>query len=103
MSIEGNDVDNDDECPYLDSQFGVTEDEKSTNAPFRPGCRADRARVRNLVRRRQHPGRVPSITWLERGEEIATIRRDASRVVLPLLMRQGEPKRRRRGGQQAHP
>ena len=43
MSIDGNDVDNDDECPYLDSRFSDTEGEKSTNAPFRPGCRADKA------------------------------------------------------------
>ena len=83
MSIEGNDdeAESDGDCPG--GTFSDTEDEKSTNAPFRPGCRADKARIRKLVRRRQQPDRVPSSTWLERKEETAPIREDSSRVVLP--------------------
>ena len=82
--IEGDD-DSDDcgECPYLDGQFSDTEDENSTNAPYVPGCRAEKVRVRNRIRRRQHPDRVPSSAWLEPDEEITHILEDASRVVFP--------------------
>ena len=94
--IEAVDDDDDDgECPYLHSQFSDTEDENPTNAPFVLGCRAEKVRVRNRVRRRQQFDRVPSSAWLEPEEETAPIREDASRVVLLLLMRQGKPKRRR--------
>ena len=51
IAVEGDD-DDDGECPYLDSQFSDTEDEISTNAPFVPGCRAEKVRVRNRVRHR---------------------------------------------------
>ena len=85
MSIEGNEIDGEDDsdgdCPG--GEFSETEDDKSTNAPFRPGCRADRVRTRNLVRRRQQPNRVPSGAWLEPEEETTPIHEDASRVVLP--------------------
>ena len=85
--------DSDVSCPGGD--FSDTEDENSTNARYVPGCRAEKVRVRNRVRRRQQPDRVPSSAWLEPEEDIDPIREDASRVVLPLLMRQGKPKRRR--------
>ena len=83
MSIEGNEVggDSDDDCPG--GQFSDTEDDMSTNASLPPGCRADKARIRNLVRRRQQPDRTPSSAWLEPEEETAPIREDASRVVFP--------------------
>ena len=81
MSIEGNDVggDSDDECPG--GQFSDTEDETSTNVPFRQGSGANKARIRNLVRRRQHPDRTLLSAGLEPEEEISPIREYASRVV----------------------
>ena len=43
--IEAVDDDDDDgDCPYLDDQFSDTEDENSTNAPFVPGCRAEKVK-----------------------------------------------------------
>ena len=90
--IEG-DEDSDGDCPG--GEFSDTEDETSTNARYVPGCRAEKVRVRNRVRRRQQSDRVPSNAWLQPEEEIPHIRDDSSRVVLPLLMRQGMPKRRR--------
>ena len=84
MSIEGNEVDGEDEsdgdCPG--GEVSETEHETSTNALCRPGCRADKVRIRNMARRRQQPHRVPSSAWLEPEEETAPIREDASRVVL---------------------
>ena len=83
QKIEAADDDDDDgDCPYLDGQFSDTEDENSTNAPCVPGCRAEKVRIRNRVRRRQQPDRVPSSAWLEPEEETAPIREDASREVL---------------------
>ena len=38
---------NDDDVP--DGHLGNTEDESSTNAPIRPGCRAGKARIGNLT------------------------------------------------------
>ena len=76
-------VEDDDDDDVPDGQFSDTEDEFSTNAPIVPWCRADKARVRNLIRRRQQPERIPSGAWLEPGEETTTIRKDASRVVPP--------------------
>jgi hypothetical protein len=55
--IEG-DEDSDGDCPG--GEVSDTEDENSTNARYVPGCRAEKVRVRNRVRRRQQPDRVPS-------------------------------------------
>ena len=72
--------DDDDEGP--DGQFSDTKDKNATNAPIVPGCRADKARIRKLIRCRVHPERIPSSAWLEPEEETTTIHQDASRVVL---------------------
>ena len=89
------DDDDDGDCPYLDGQFSDTEDVNSANAPFVPGCRAEKVRVRNRVRRRQQPDRVPSSAWLEPEEETAPSARIRPGWSSPLLMRHGKPKRRR--------
>ena len=82
------DEDSDVSCPGGGSSD--TEDETSTNARYVPGCRAEKVRVRNRVRRRQQPDRVPSKAWLEPEEDIDPIREDASRVVLPPADEAGE-------------
>ena len=51
-------VEDDDDDDVPDGQSSDTEDKTSTNAPIVPGCRADKARVRNLIRRRQQPDRT---------------------------------------------
>ena len=42
-------VEDDDDDDVPDGQFSDTEDENPTNAPIVPDCRADKARVRNLI------------------------------------------------------
>ena len=89
MSIEGNEIDGEDDddgdCPG--EEFSETEDEKSTNVPFQPGWRADKVRIRNLARRRQQPNRAPSNAWLELEEPPSARMRPGCSS--PLLMRQG--------------
>ena len=80
-------VEDDDGDDVPDGQFSDTEDETSTNATIVLGCRADKARVRNLIRRRQQLGRIPSSAWLE--PELPPSVRMRPGWSSPLLMRQG--------------